>query len=864
MRVALLLAGVWGLTVAQGLPAEDRTPKPPYERLLKGDDARKAAELDKKISALIEADNYAEAIQVAEELLALRQRVQGADHHEAVDVQWGLDALRKVAGLPAERRAAWRAAVKAQGQAEALEAKVRYGEAWPWRKKMLDLCRELLGDEHPDTARSYNNLGMNLHAQGKYAEAEPLVRRALAIWQKVRGEEHPDTAASYHNLALNLDAQGKYAEAEPVARAAVASLEAARLRVAASGLERAAAQRFDPRLEWAIALVHLGKPRDAWQALEGHLGRGLLDDYSARQGVKLPPEEQRQLDQINARLTQFDKQISDLFPRPGGLEKHGKEFEKLAAERTKVQQELARLAAAIHQREVYDLTRIQRQLPKDAALVCWLDISGEPKAANRDGEHWGFLLKATGDPIVVKLPGSGQNGAWTKEDDELPERVRAAISQRPEDPRAEWQAVCRRLAAQRLGPLAAHLRGVKQLVVLPSAALRGIPLEVLTDQFLVSYAPSGTLVARLQEQRPRAAGLSVTRARLLAVGDPVFLPPAKPHEVAKPPDYGVYLAQVQPGSNAAAAGLRQGDVLLTYAGTKLSKPEDLKLVEAGEAVPVQVWRDGQVLEVKVQPGRLGVVLSRQAAAAAVTAAREGAAAVAALDRGPTLEPLPGSRREVEAIARLFPHRRTLLGREAQGATLRQWAAEGVLGQFDVIHLATHGLTDPYVAFRSAVVLSQAPGDPGTLTAQEMKEWRLQAEVVVLSACESGLGRYGGGEGYLGFTQALFLAGTRSLVLSWWKVDDRATALLMVRFYENLLGQRAGLKRPLAKIEALREAKAWLRNLSVEEVEAALARLPAVARGKEAKLPPVAPPGVVKPFAHPSYWSACILVGDRGE
>ena len=85
---------------------------------------------------------------------------------------------------------------------------------------------------------------------------------------------------------------------------------------------------------------------------------------------------------------------------------------------------------------------------------------------------------------------------------------------------------------------------------------------------------------------------------------------------------------------------------------------------------------------------------------------------------------------------------------------------------------------------------------GRITAQQIvNTWDLDADLVVLSACESGLGRYAGGEGYLGFTQALFVKGARSLVLSLWKVDDQATALLMTRFYQNLLGKRDGLRSP---------------------------------------------------------------------
>ena len=85
----------------------------------------------------------------------------------------------------------------------------------------LAIRRRVLGEDHPDTAASYNNLACNLKAQGKYAEAEPLLPQALAIRRRVLGEDHPDTAASYNNLAANLNAQGKYAEAEPLLRKAL-------------------------------------------------------------------------------------------------------------------------------------------------------------------------------------------------------------------------------------------------------------------------------------------------------------------------------------------------------------------------------------------------------------------------------------------------------------------------------------------------------------------------------------------------------------------------------------------------------------------------------------------------------------------
>jgi CHAT domain-containing protein len=80
------------------------------------------------------------------------------------------------------------------------------------------------------------------------------------------------------------------------------------------------------------------------------------------------------------------------------------------------------------------------------------------------------------------------------------------------------------------------------------------------------------------------------------------------------------------------------------------------------------------------------------------------------------------------------------------------------------------------------------------------------------------------------SQALFKAGACSLVVSLRKVDDTATSLLMVRFYENLLGGRGGLKTPMAKAEALAEAKRWLRNLTAKEAETLAKNLPPMELG----------------------------------
>src|SRR5262249_39691782 len=169
-------------------------------------------------------------------------------------------------------------------------------------------------------------------------------------------------------------------------------------------------------------------------------------------------------------------------------------------------------------------------------------------------------------------------------------------------------------------------------------------------------------------------------------------------------------------------------------------------------------------------------------------------------------PRPAPRREVEAIAALFPKDQvtTLLGPEATESNLQGLARSGALKGYRFLHLATHGKANRDVALSSALFLAAEPERPasasadpvvlesvpdGRITAEQIvRTWDLDADLVVLSACESGLGRYAGGEGYFGFAQALFVKGARSLVLSQWRVDDKATALLMARFYQNLLGK----------------------------------------------------------------------------
>ena len=240
---------------------------------------------------------------------------------------------------------------------------------------------------------------------------------------------------------------------------------------------------------------------------------------------------------------------------------------------------------------------------------------------------------------------------------------------------------------------------------------------------------------------------------------------------------------------------------------------------------------------------------------------------------PTAVPprLPGTRREVEVLASLLGPEKSLLllGPDASERKLFEASERGELKKCRYVHLATHGLADGERPELSALLLARGSKDPdydGLLQMREVFHLKLDADLVVLSACRTGLGKQLRGEGVVGLSTAFFFAGTPSLVMSLWNVPDVSTALLMRRFYANLTAGQT-------KAAALREAKAWLRNLTV----GALAKLgqedPLYGRGMprpysgltrafgEAVRVPSGPLVEDKPFAHPHFWAGFVLTGD---
>ncbi len=868
-----------------------------------GEDAAIANSYNTLAAILKAQGKYAEAQPLYEEALRIRRGVLGENHHDTAASYNNVGAN--------------------------LDAQGEHGRAQPKLEEALAIFHRTLPDDHPDTVTAYNNLTFNLHAQGKYDLAQPRFEKVLALRRRVLSDDHPVTATSYHDLAINLASQGKYAAAQryfeksleiklslladghPLVASsysalayslasqgkyaeardqwlnAVKSLDKGRLRIAFAGLERSGTEE-SPRPALAAVLARLGQPADAWQTLEEDLGRGLLDELAARKDQRLTRAERDQLRELTTTLDRLERLVAttpeglDQVERSKRFEDFKHRHEVASIDLGKLQTKLARKYGELAG-PVAGLGEIQAALPEDAALVAWVDIPPvEPNAADPDGEHWGVVVRSRGVPTWVPIAGTDPKGLWSKVDWELAKEVQTGLGIWPDDGPAALRPLIERLRAQRIEPLAKALgatddglRAARSLIVLPSVAMAGIPVEALLaddDTRVVSYAPSATVFKYLRE-RPRPE----RRGGLLAVGDPVFkqrtIKPIDP----QPPDHGLVINMVIPDSSAAAIGLKPGDVLLSYNGIALVKREDLKAVqEPGGPVAVDVWRGGKVKRVEVARGKLGVVVDTRASAVAIVEERKLSQALAAARSDAEDFPaLPYARREIDTLAELFraddPPPHILVGAAATELELDRLAASGKLGRFGVIHLATHAVIDKDIPARSAVILTQTglpdplqqtlnnkPVFDGRLSVREIQRgWDLNAELVTFSACKTALGRESGGEGFVGFTQALLISGARSVCLSLWPVGDQATSLLMKRFYQNWLGKRADLDRRFTKAEALREAKQWLRRLSADQVQHELDQ---IARDQKPDKHNVVRP-TAHPYEHPYFWAGFILVGD---
>ena len=168
--------------------------------------------------------------------------------------------------------------------------------------------------------------------------------------------------------------------------------------------------------------------------------------------------------------------------------------------------------------------------------------------------------------------------------------------------------------------------------------------------------------------------------------------------------------------------------------------------------------------------------------------------------------LPNTEIEAQEILKLFPSNDALpvFSFEAN----YNWATSKNLNQYQILHFATHGFVNPDQPELSGIVLSLVNKDgkqiPGYLRLADLFEQDYPAELIVLSACETGLGKNVSGEGLVGLTRGLMYAGAARVALSLWQVDDRGTSVLMQEFYKQMLQEN---KNPTQALRAA-QRKLW--------------------------------------------------------
>ena len=151
-----------------------------------------------------------------------------------------------------------------------------------------------------------------------------------------------------------------------------------------------------------------------------------------------------------------------------------------------------------------------------------------------------------------------------------------------------------------------------------------------------------------------------------------------------------------------------------------------------------------------------------------------------------LSRLPGSEQEVNDIADLFAGSSAQVGLYVNKLATPAAVRSDEVKESKFLHFATHGVVDEVKPERSEICLSASGSDEGNLYSGDIYNLNLSADLVVLSACETGLGKISKGEGIIGLTRALIYAGSNNLVVSLWRVGDASTAVLMTDFYRSML------------------------------------------------------------------------------
>jgi CHAT domain-containing protein len=816
-------------------------------RKTNGENDPNAASIYRRLgNVFLELGDYSTARRNIERALAIQIKARGEEDFATAELHNSLANLNSATGDYASARTDYERALaicRKLGGDDGLIAATSYAglsmvsrslqdyqAARQNAERMLAISRKLCGEDDLWTARSYNELGVILQELGEFAESRRNYELALAIDRKVLGEEHKTTALLHHYLGTLCLDQGDYTAALAEQQQALAITHGflSRMFGALSEDQQLALQdnvRFC--LDEYLTAASFTHADDA--AVYGWLlkckGAVTAEQFLIRlqrrkAGVAQLFDELQatstRLSALDGELSQSSTSSSDPKQREQKLGSIQQEIRQLNARNEALQQQLVARNSGFRQAKESANLRpedIRKALPAHSALVDFVEYShslpltvgkGRPAAEKR---LMAFVIRPERPIHRIDL-GSADNiaakiDAWN----------RAVIGSRNSN---GGDALREELGTLIWKPLVPYLDRAETIVISPDGSLCQFPFAVLPGTKPESY---------LLEER-----------KLAVIPVPRLLPQL--------------LAQSYAAADAtvSSAPLLIGNVdYESDPGTIVVARNDVR--DRSRSREPVASRAGERLEFKY---------------------------------------LPGTKEEMEAIDQLY--RRNFPGHEPHvlaGLEATEQAFRDKAPRHRWVHLATHGYFIPppetdrtkpvedllgakqemhssHPGLWSGIALSGAngrretdpspagategkpPRDDGKLTALEVEGLDLMdVDLIVLSACQTALGRLTQGEGMLGLQRAFQLAGAKTAVTSLWTVDDTATRVLMTEFYKNLWGKK------LPKLEALRQAQL----LMLREYDPSQRKL--ISRGLD--IPETET--VSHKRGSPYYWAAFVMSGD---
>lgn len=629
----------------------------------------------------------------------------------------------------------------------------RAAEGLRLHERALTLMEASLPPSHSSIATNLNNQASALDRMDRHADAEILRRRSLSINEAALPEAHPSRIAGLSNLAFTISVQGRYEEAAGFSQRAVASI----LELGTADLEFF---RGDFLQDVSLSL-HLEQDADKpefepfaihqWP-MGGAAGTAIAAARAQGKGGDALREMARRRDRLQEELKATDKLLSSALGALDGShnpsligELRGR-YDRLLGERASVEAELTeRFPAYADLASPVPLTVSETQtlLGPQEALVSFM-LTGDPKvpgfvfAVTAEGGDWGWIedseeVKRLSGELRSLMVG-GDRGAKS-----LSQRVSPAELRAKEIP-----ALAHRLHELLLGPVASTIKAKRDLIIVPDPYLADLPVHLLVSEqpppetgaaqsfksarwlirdHTVTVLPA---VSSLRALRQRATRASSAAKPFLAFADPVI-------------GHGGPMQCAKANTPAQLASAARGIVEIGSGA----------LFRSGLSVDGQSLAD--VESVRALPRLADTRCEAMAISAAIGGTQSGL---------------------------FFDDRAT----ETQ---LKGLNDAGALADYRVLLFATHGLAPGDMGSAEPALVLTPPTqatstDDGLLTASEVAGLVLDADFVVLSACNTASAGAAGGHSFSGLARAFFYAGAKSLLVSHWPVHSDAAVKLTTR------------------------------------------------------------------------------------